>query len=67
MHYIRLNSAFTSPTVNGLSGNGAQFLTIDNIYAATNAVTLKEKTNVISNKRITDSQNIMENETGEYV
>lgn len=67
MHYIRLNSAFTSPTVNSLSGNGAQFLTINNIYAATNAVTLKQKINVISNKRISDSQNIMENETGEYV
>jgi hypothetical protein len=67
MPYIRLNSAFTSPTVNGLSGNGAQFLTIDNIYAATNTVTLKQKTNIISNKRIMDFQNIIENETGEYI
>jgi hypothetical protein len=53
--------------VNVLSGNGAQFLTIDNIYAATNTVTLKQKTNERSNKRITDFQNILKNETGEYV
>jgi len=43
------------------------FLPLIIFYAATNRVTLKKKTNAISDKRLTNFQNILENEAGEYI
>jgi hypothetical protein len=50
--------------VNGLSDHDVQFLTINNIYAATNTVTSKQRTGVINNETTMNFQTL-ENETWE--
>jgi hypothetical protein len=44
----RLRSSITSPLINGQSDHDAQLLTTDNIHAATNKVSLKQRTRLIN-------------------
>jgi hypothetical protein len=47
----RRNSSSTPPTINGLLGHDAQFLTFNNV-AGTNIVSLKQRSRKINNKII---------------
>ena len=46
----RLGSTITLPLINGLSDHDAQLLTINNIYAATKKVSLKQRTRIINSE-----------------
>jgi hypothetical protein len=63
----RLNSSYTSPQINGLSDHDAQFLTINNIYAARNKIPLKQRTRLINSDTLTIFQTLLKQETWEYV
>jgi hypothetical protein len=43
-----LKTSYTSPLINGLADHDAQFVTINNIYAATNKIPLKQRTRLIN-------------------
>jgi hypothetical protein len=53
---VKLSSSFTSPIINGLSGHDAQLLTINNIFAATYIVPLKQRMRKINNETIMQFQ-----------
>jgi hypothetical protein len=63
----RPNSSCTSPTVNGLSYYDAQFLTVNNISAKVNIISLKKGTRKINNETIAKFQHLLENERWEPV
>jgi hypothetical protein len=63
----RLGSFITSPLINGLSDDDAQLLTINNMYAATNKVSLKQRTRLINSETLTDFQTLLKQETWECV
>jgi hypothetical protein len=61
-----LSSSCTSPIVNGLSDNDAQFLTA-NISSEVNSAPLKQKTRKMNNETIAPFQHLLENEIWEPV
>jgi hypothetical protein len=58
----RLKSSYTSPLINGLSDHDAQFLTTNNMSAATNKIPLKEK-RLINIYTLTNFQTLLKQET----
>jgi hypothetical protein len=63
----RFTSSSTSSIINGLSDHDAQYLMINNIAAANNLITLKQRTRMINNKTIMQLQLLLQNETWETV
>jgi hypothetical protein len=63
----RLGSSIPYPLINGISDHDAQLLTINNIYAATNKVSLKQRTRLINNDTLTNFQTLLKQETWESV
>jgi hypothetical protein len=63
----RLKSSYTSPLINGLSDHDAQFLTINNFYAARNKIPLKQRTTLINGDTLTNFQTLLKQETWESV
>jgi hypothetical protein len=57
----RRNSSSTPPTIYGLLGDDAQFLTFNNVVAGTNIVSLKQRSRKISNKIIMPFQLLLKN------
>jgi hypothetical protein len=62
----RLISSCMSPTVNCLSDNDAQFLTIINITTKLNSRPLKQRSRRVSNETIAQVLHLLENEMWEY-
>jgi hypothetical protein len=67
MYNSRLGSTITFPLVNGLSDHDAQLLTINNIYAATKNVSLKQRTRIINSETLTNVQSLLKQETWQSV
>jgi hypothetical protein len=63
----RLGSSITTPLINVLSDHDAQLLTINNIYAGTNKVSLKQRTRLINSDTLTNFQTLLKQETWESV
>jgi hypothetical protein len=63
----RLVSSITTPLITGLSDHDAQLLTINNIYAATNKVSLKQRTRLINSDTLTNFQTLLKHETWESI
>jgi hypothetical protein len=63
MDNSRLKSSYTCAVINGLSGHDVQFLTVNNIYAATNRIPLKLRTRLINNDTLTNFQTLINQET----
>jgi hypothetical protein len=61
----RLKSSYTSPLIHGISEHDTQLLTINNIYAATNKMPLKQKTVLINCDTLTEFQTLLKQETCE--
>jgi hypothetical protein len=57
-----LRSRIISLLINGLSDHDAQLLTINNIYAATNKVSLKQITRLINSDTLTNFQTLLKQE-----
>jgi hypothetical protein len=53
---VRITSSSISPIANGLLEHDAQFLTINNTVAATNIVSLNQRTRKINNETIMQFQ-----------
>jgi hypothetical protein len=67
MDNSRLKSSYTSALINGLSGHDVQFLTVNNIYAATNRIPLRLRAKLINVDTLTNSQTLIKQETWESV
>ena len=52
----RLGSTITLPLITGLSDHDVQLLTINNTFAVTKKVSLKQKTRIINSETLTDFQ-----------
>jgi hypothetical protein len=63
MDNSRLGSTITLPLVNGPSDHDAQLLTINNIYAVTKKVSLKQRTRIINSETLTNFQSLLKQET----
>jgi hypothetical protein len=63
----RLGSTITPPPINGLSDHDAQLFTINNIYAATKKVSIKQRTRIINSETLTNFQSLQKQETWQYV
>jgi hypothetical protein len=64
---IGFSSSSTSPIINGLSDHDAQYLMINNIAAASNLISLKQRTRKVNNKTIMQFQLLLKSETWESV
>ena len=63
----RLGSTITLPLINDLSDHDAQLLTINNIYAATKKVSLKQRTRITNSETRTNFQSLLKQETWQSV
>jgi hypothetical protein len=61
----RFTTSSTSSIINGLPDHDAQYFTINNIAAANNLITLKQRTRTINNETIMQLQLLLQNETWE--
>jgi hypothetical protein len=63
----RLGSTITLPLICGLSDHDAQLLIINNMYAATKKVSLKQRTRIIKSETLTNFQSLLKQETWQSV
>ena len=63
----RVGSTITFPLINSLSNHDAQLLTINNIYAATKKVSLKQRTRIINSETLTNCQSLLKQEIWQSV